>query len=98
MPGARRKNQNPKTGTKKFRPRHSPAQDQPGNWFEDKERETMRRRITIRGLLLTGVVGLLLAPCAGAGMRPRPSAGLPWNGSGGASGSVPWNIVVLLTL
>jgi hypothetical protein len=29
---------------------------------------------------------------------PRSPAGLPWNGAGGASGSVPWNIVVLLTL
>jgi flagellar biosynthesis protein FliP len=59
----------------------------------------MRRRIRIRGVLLTGALGLLLAPCAGAAvLRPRPSAGLPWNNAGGASGSVPWNIVVLLTL
>jgi|SRR5271166_2446284 len=59
----------------------------------------MRGRIRIRALLLTGGLGLLLAPWAGAAdMRPRPSGGLPWNGAAGTSGSVPWNIVVLLTL
>ncbi len=30
-------------------------------------------------------------------LRPR-TASLPWTAPGGASGSVPWNIVVLLTL
>jgi len=30
--------------------------------------------------------------------RPRSVSGLNWSGPGGASGSVPWNIVVLLTL
>jgi flagellar biosynthesis protein FliP len=30
--------------------------------------------------------------------RPRHPSGLNWNGPAGASGSVPWNIVVLLTL
>ena len=59
----------------------------------------MKRWTKIRRLLLSGVFGLLMVPCAGAAMlRPRSPAGLPWNGSGGASGSVPWNIVVLLTL
>ncbi|HLW89253.1 MAG TPA: flagellar type III secretion system pore protein FliP [Terriglobales bacterium] len=29
---------------------------------------------------------------------PRPESGLPWSVPAGASGSVPWNIVVLLTL
>ncbi len=29
---------------------------------------------------------------------PKATAGLPWTAPGGASGSVPWNIVVLLTL
>ena len=29
---------------------------------------------------------------------PRPVPGLPWTAPAGASGSVPWNIVVLLTL
>src|SRR5271155_684580 len=30
--------------------------------------------------------------------RPRHASGLNWTGLGGASGSVPWNIVVLLSL
>jgi flagellar biosynthetic protein FliP len=30
--------------------------------------------------------------------RPRHATGLPWSATGAASGSVPWNIVVLLTL
>jgi flagellar biosynthetic protein FliP len=46
---------------------------------------------------------LLLLTCASAGwgeaVRPRHAAsGLNWNGPAGASGSVPWNIVVMLTL
>src|SRR5208283_1197065 len=70
-----------------------------GNRFANESTKTMKQRLKIRGLLLTGALGLLLAPCAGAAaMRPRPSGGLPWNGAAGASGSVPWNIVVLLTL
>jgi len=43
---------------------------------------------------------VLLLEIAGATplwARPQPTPGLPWNGWG-ASGSVPWNIVVLLTL
>lgn len=39
-----------------------------------------------------------LYPLASAALRPRPSSPLNWTGLGGASGSVPWNIVVLLTL
>src|SRR6202453_4676954 len=31
-------------------------------------------------------------------LRPRHSSALNWTGLGGSSGSVPWNIVVLLTL
>jgi flagellar biosynthesis protein FliP len=31
-------------------------------------------------------------------LRPRNSSALNWSGLGGSSGSVPWNIVVLLTL
>jgi flagellar biosynthesis protein FliP len=59
----------------------------------------MKRRTTIRRLLLAGVTALLAHPCAGAvALRPRSSPGLPWNTPGGAAGSVPWNIVVLLTL
>jgi flagellar biosynthetic protein FliP len=38
------------------------------------------------------------APCAWAAkLRPRPETGLGWTGWNGA-GSMPWNIVVLLTL
>jgi flagellar biosynthetic protein FliP len=50
--------------------------------------------------LLTGV-GLLLLPAATACAevaRPRHASGLNWSGPAGVSGSVPWNIVVLLTL
>lgn len=35
---------------------------------------------------------------AWAAARPRHPAGLPWTASGAGNGSVPWNIVVLLTL
>jgi flagellar biosynthesis protein FliP len=35
---------------------------------------------------------------AGVVLRPKHGSGLNWTGLGGASGSVPWNIVVLLTL
>jgi flagellar biosynthetic protein FliP len=44
--------------------------------------------------------GLALAAKAvlAATGAPRPGPGLPWTAPGGASGSVPWNIVVLLTL
>jgi flagellar biosynthesis protein FliP len=59
----------------------------------------MKLRTKIRVLLLAGIMGLLTHPCAGSvALRPHPPAGLPWNASGGAAGSVPWNIVVLLTL
>src|ERR1700757_3906262 len=30
--------------------------------------------------------------------RPRNASGLNWTGPAGASGTVPWNIVILLTL
>jgi len=50
--------------------------------------------------LLPVVIGLLtLVPNAWAETsRPRHASGLDWNARAGASGSVPWNIVVLLTL
>src|SRR5271156_2142088 len=57
----------------------------------------MKVRITLRAL----VAALLLLPAldAWAGTSgPHSAATLPWTGPGGASGSVPWNIVVLLTL
>jgi flagellar biosynthesis protein FliP len=49
--------------------------------------------------LLAAFCCLLPAVSAGAeAARPRHSSGLNWTAPGGASGSVPWNIVVLLTL
>lgn len=48
---------------------------------------------------LTVVAGLLLTPGAwGGGIRPHSPSALNWAGPSGASGSVPWNILVLLTL
>jgi len=63
----------------------------------------MTRGATIRALRLGAAIWLLSAQSAwGALLRPRahpaPTGGLSWTGLGGASGSVPWNIVVLLTL
>jgi flagellar biosynthetic protein FliP len=46
-------------------------------------------------------IGLLLmaSPCQAARrLRPQPGPGLSWSGPGNSRGSVPWNIVVLLTL
>ena len=46
-----------------------------------------------------GAVCLLISRAGASAWRPHSAtAGLPWTGPGGASGSVPWNIVVLLTL
>ena len=59
----------------------------------------MIRQRSFRALWVTGLTALLLSPCAQAvAFRPRPHGELPWGGSAGASGSLPWNIVVLLTL
>jgi chemotaxis protein MotB len=59
----------------------------------------MKQRSKARRLVLVGVMGLLALPCGGAVIsRPSPAAGVPWNTPGGAAGSVPWNIVVVLTL
>lgn len=50
--------------------------------------------------LETAATVCLLLSRASAGLwRPHSApGGLPWTGPGGAAGSVPWNIVVLLTL
>jgi flagellar biosynthetic protein FliP len=48
--------------------------------------------------LLTTAAVLLAAPGAAARTLPAGGRGLPWSGLGGAGGSVPWNILVLLTL
>src|SRR5271165_3100602 len=49
---------------------------------------------------LSIAVAPLLVPAATAWAeaRPRHASGLNWSGPAGATGSVPWNIVVLLTL
>jgi len=58
--------------------------------------------VHISGRRLLKLVGTLLAVSASAARAasaaPRPLPGLPWSGPAGSSGSVPWNIVVLLTL
>jgi len=51
----------------------------------------------LRCLLHVAVVSLSShAPALAA--RPKHASALNWTGPGGASGSIPWNIVVLLTL
>jgi flagellar biosynthesis protein FliP len=52
-----------------------------------------------RKLRWVGLAALWLsAPTAWAAPHMHANSGLPWNGFGGAGGSVPWNIVILLTL
>jgi flagellar biosynthesis protein FliP len=48
--------------------------------------------------MLSGMGAASALQVAGIVLRPRQSSALNWTGLGGASGSVPWNIVVLLTL
>ena len=55
----------------------------------------------IRRELWPTAVALFLLPAStawAASPRVRHPSGLNWSGPAGASGSVPWNIVVLLTL
>ena len=47
---------------------------------------------------VVSAVLLLVSPCAWAAGTRAPSSGFSWNGIGTPSGSVPWNILVLLTL
>lgn len=54
----------------------------------------MRRRHIFGGVLLL----LTAASSWAAAARPRHASGLQWSAPGGSGGSVPWNIVVLLTL
>lgn len=53
-----------------------------------------------RGFRLSLSISLLLqtSPAWAGAIRPRQSLGLHWTAPAGANGSVPWNIVVLLTL
>ena len=52
----------------------------------------------IRTGSLVGAVVLWHASMAWAVAKPRHAPGLNWSAPGGAAGSVPWNVVVLLTL
>jgi flagellar biosynthetic protein FliP len=51
-------------------------------------------------VLLATILMSWSAPCAWAAskLRPQPQTGWNWPGGNGAGGSMPWNIVVLLTL
>jgi flagellar biosynthesis protein FliP len=54
-----------------------------------------------RARSVLSIAALVLAPATIAwadATRPQHAAGLNWSGPAGGSGSVPWNIVVLLTL
>lgn len=57
----------------------------------------MKRWIALPIGSLTTTVVLPASPAWATLLKPRP-AGLPWSTNAGAAGSVPWNIVVLLTL
>jgi len=48
--------------------------------------------------LTAGIAGRVPAIAAGWFLKPRHPSGMNWTAPGGSSGSVPWNIVVLLTL
>ena len=48
--------------------------------------------------MILGSGGVMLFSAAVHGAQPLRNSGLNWSAPGGASGSVPWNIVVLLTL
>jgi len=49
-------------------------------------------------LAAAALAALPASAALAATVAPRPVPGLPWSGPAGTSGSVPWNIVVLLTL
>ncbi len=53
---------------------------------------------SVWGIPVAAAALLLPAAAWADAARPRNPAGLNWSGPAGASGSVPWNIVVLLTL
>lgn len=59
---------------------------------------TSQRCLGLRALLASG---FLIYPAMPAWASPSPhnaTGALPWRGLGGSNGSVPWNILVLLTL
>ncbi|HXJ85925.1 MAG TPA: flagellar type III secretion system pore protein FliP [Candidatus Binatia bacterium] len=47
---------------------------------------------------IAAMIAVLVGSAIAHGTRPQHSIGLNWNGPSGMSGSVPWNIVILLTL
>jgi len=51
-----------------------------------------------RALAILGLLALETSSAWSLSLRPRHAAGLNWTGPAGTSGTVPWNIVVLLTL
>jgi flagellar biosynthetic protein FliP len=57
-----------------------------------------RRRNALTRIFLAVVTPLLLSGSSWALSKPRHSSGLNWAAPTGVGGSVPWNIVVLLTL
>lgn len=58
----------------------------------------MRWPLVAKPLVALAVCAARAAEAVTAAPRPAPGNGLPWSGPAGTSGSVPWNIVVLLTL
>ncbi|HEY1799370.1 MAG TPA: flagellar type III secretion system pore protein FliP [Terriglobales bacterium] len=58
---------------------------------------TLRRTFRLAVTCALLAVPLFSTPAAWA-VRARPVNAIPWSGFQGASGSVPWNIVILLTV
>jgi len=56
------------------------------------------RKLRWLARLAITVASLTACPAVAITSRPKSMGELPWTGPGGSSGSVPWNIVVLLTL
>jgi flagellar biosynthesis protein FliP len=70
-----------------------------GNLNPRRTRIAMRAKRTSWAPRLTFVSAFFLAPCAwGSNIRPHSPSVLNWTGPSGATGSVPWNILVLLTV
>lgn len=66
------------------------------NARQERRRKILRGRIA--SALGAGLLPLCGSPVWAEAVRPRAASGLPWTAPAGASGTVPWNIVVLLTL
>jgi flagellar biosynthesis protein FliP len=61
----------------------------------DKLRGSKKRTAGLLAILFLSAPGI---HAWGMSARPREVVGLPWAGAGNAGGSLPWNILVLLTL